>query len=147
MPSLIDYYNVPRTCTECGGVMVFEGVGSYHCEDCGKVAYDDYGKVRRYIEGHRGATAAEVEAGTGVKQRTIRQMLKDDRIEVAENSRAFLKCELCGKVIRSGRYCSECQVKAHRRLEEEQRKKNNLQGYGLEQQNGDEGKRRFMRQN
>ena len=37
----LDMYNIPRVCKECGGVMVFKGVGEYHCEDCGAVDYDD----------------------------------------------------------------------------------------------------------
>ena len=36
------YYNVPRLCKICGGVMVFKGVGEYRCEECGDVEYDDY---------------------------------------------------------------------------------------------------------
>ena len=41
-------------CKKCGGIMVFKGVGEYHCEDCNAVDYDDYGKVRLYIEEHDG---------------------------------------------------------------------------------------------
>ena len=46
----MDEYNRPKTCEKCDGVMVFMGVGEYQCEDCGAIAYDDYGKVRLYIE-------------------------------------------------------------------------------------------------
>lgn len=146
--SFIEYYNVPRTCKECGGVMVYKGVGEYHCEDCNSIAYDDYGKVRLYIEAHRGATAAEVEGATGVQQRTIRRLLKEGRIEVTENSKEFLKCEVCGKPIRSGRYCSECETNIHREIEanrrEELRKNKNAQGYG-KREKGESGQKRFVR--
>ncbi len=145
---IMDFYNVPRVCKSCGGVMVFKGVGEYHCEDCGEVAYDDYGKVRLYIEEHRGATAAEIESAIGVPQRTIRRLLKEGRLEVAEGSKTFLRCEVCGKSIRSGQYCPECEIKVHRNLEEKQRellhKSKNAQGYGGPQK-GEEGQRRFTR--
>ncbi|MBO4981438.1 MAG: hypothetical protein J6C84_06030 [Lachnospiraceae bacterium] len=146
MIDFVDYYHIPATCKICGGVMVFVGVGEYRCEECGAVEYDDYGKVRQYLETHKGATAAEVELGTGVSQRTIRRLLKESRIEVAESSKAFLRCELCGKTIRSGTYCPECEVKIHRNLEEEQRikKGRSMQGYSS-YQGGDEGQRRFKR--
>lgn len=49
-----DNYNRPTICAECGGIMVFKGVGEYKCEKCGSVGYDDYGKTRNYIEHHRG---------------------------------------------------------------------------------------------
>lgn len=141
-----DDYHIPRVCKKCGGIMIFKGVGEYSCEECGAVAYDDYGKVRRYIEENRGATAAQIEADIGVSQKTIRQMLREGRLEVTADSRAFLHCEVCGRPIRSGAYCPECETKVHRMLESQQReqKKKNIQGFG-QLETGDEGKRRFTR--
>lgn len=143
----MDYYHTPRTCEDCGGIMIFKGVGEYHCEDCGSVAYDDYGKVRLYIENHKGATASEIEAATGVAQRSIRQMLRESRIEVAENSKIFLHCEICGKNIRSGRFCPECEVNFHRGLEEEKRQelRRQVQGFGADKKALEDGERRFIR--
>lgn len=141
----IDKYHTPRLCTKCGGVMIFKGVGEYRCEDCNALAYDDYGKVRLYLEKHKGATAIEIETMTGVKQKTIRMMLKEARFELTDESRTFLFCEKCGKKIRSGRLCPQCEMDIHRKLEEEQRRKRNetvkVQGYG--RGHGEEGKRRF----
>lgn len=146
---LMDYYSIPRVCKECGGVMVYKGVGEYHCEDCNAVDYDDYGKVRAYIEKHRGATAAEIEAEIGVPQRTIRRLLKEGRLEVAEGSKAFLHCEICGKAIRSGQYCPECEINVHRSMEAQQREKlqkaKSAQGYG-KSKTAESGQRRFMRE-
>ena len=144
-----DENGIPRTCEKCGGVMVFKGLGEYQCEDCGELAYDDYGKVRNYIDEHRGATAIEVEEATGVSQKAIRRLLREGRIEIAESSSAFLLCDLCGKPIRSGRYCPECEIKIHRSMEAKQREaarnnNNSMQGFGLDQKN-DDGHRRFMR--
>lgn len=143
---LLDDYHVPRVCVECGGVMIFKGVGEYHCEKCGMVAYDDYGKVRLYLEKKPGANAVEVEKETGVAQKTIRQMLKESRLQVAEGSQTFLRCEVCGKDIRSGRFCSECEKKVHHTLEEQQRRLSNLslQGFGMSS-SGEEGQKRFRR--
>lgn len=141
-----DWYHTPRTCRECGGVMIFKGVGEYRCEDCGAQDYDDYGKVRRYIEENRGATAAQAENATGVSQRSIRQMLKEGRLEVAPESKVAMRCEGCGRSIRYGRFCPECETSYHRGLEaqEREKKKKNLQGVGLGQK-GDDGQKRFIR--
>lgn len=140
----LDEYHRPKLCAACGGVMVFKGVGEYQCEDCKSVAYDDYGKVRLYIESHRGATAPEIEAATGVKQRTIRNMLKEGRLEVAPDSKSFLHCEMCGKAIRYGRLCQECELNYHRHLEEKQRqeRRNAIHGFGLEIEESS-GEKRF----
>jgi len=143
---MVEVYHIPQVCSECGGVMVFKGVGEYQCEDCKRVDYDDYGKVRRFIELHPGANAAQIEHEVGVSQKTIRKLLKEGRIEIAENSAAFLRCEICGKQIRSGELCPECEVTVHRNMEAEQRKlrQHNSKGVGMGQRNED-GQRRFRR--
>lgn len=142
----LNYYHIPTACENCGGLMIFKGVGEYQCENCGHVAFDDYGKVRLYIEKHRGATAADIEQETGVPGRTIRRMLREDRIEVAKDSKIFLKCEFCGKDIRGGRFCKECEMNYHRAIEERERKARRIgQGYGMEDQKREEGERRFTR--
>jgi hypothetical protein len=143
---LENYYHVPKVCEECGGVLVFVGVGEYHCENCRHVQYDDYGKVRLYIEAHPGVNSSEVEMATGVSGRTIRRMLKENRIEVTADSRVTLFCEYCNMPIRSGRLCSNCEIKFHRKLEDEQRQKivHEFHGYGLNR-SGDEGQKRFIR--
>lgn len=142
-----DNYNRPKECGNCGGIMVFQGVGEYKCEECGTIAYDDYGKARCYIEQHRGATAAEIEAGTGVKQRTIRNLLKEGRLEVTADSKVFLHCEICKKEIRMGRFCPECEKNYHRRMEEQQRQIRNagMQVFGLGMEET-AGEKRFRRE-
>lgn len=137
-------YNIPHTCKNCGGVMIFKGVGEYQCEDCKAIDYDDYGKVRKYVEEHKGATAAEVAAATKVTQRSIRNMLKEGRLQVAPNSRAFLNCEMCGKSISSGRLCAECETKYHRKLEEKVRQMHKKDMHGVAMGHGDAtGEKRF----
>ncbi|MFI3202356.1 MAG: flagellar protein [Eubacteriales bacterium] len=108
MKSGIDYHK-PEKCAVCGGIMRFKGVGEYECDMCGHVALDDYGRVRCYIEEHPGANATQIEAGTGVSQKHIRQLLREARIEIASNSSSFLKCEICGAPIRSGMRCENCE--------------------------------------
>ncbi len=145
----IDPYNRPLACSQCGGVMVFVGVGEYHCEKCGHADYDDYGKVRNYIEKHAGATAAEVEMNTGVSQRSIRNLLKDERIEISQESAAFLRCEICGAQLRSGRFCMKCITENNRRIEAQQRSmKNankNLSGVSTSRADSQDGAKRFSR--
>lgn len=141
-----DTYNIPRVCEKCGGVMVFKGVGEYQCENCGELEYDDYGKVRTYIEEHKGATAAQIEEAIGVSQKTIRRLLRDGRLEVTEDSKMFLRCELCDKHIRSGRFCPECEMKVHRSMEAKQREQSrrDFQGFSVDL-HGEEGQKRFTR--
>ncbi len=150
MPSLEeDYYHRPRLCENCGGVMIFQGVGEYKCEDCSDIAYDDYGKVRLYIEQHQGSTAAQIEEAIGVKQKTIRQMLRDAKIQVSADSRSFINCEMCRKPIRFGRFCTECEKKYHKeienqiRIENHEKRMKKQHGFGVHSVNEDSGSKRF----
>lgn len=105
---LINTYHAPLNCKRCGADMKFAGVGTYICEKCRFEDYDDYGIVRNYVENHKGASVGEVSEATGVDQRDINEMLREEKLEITSDSRVFLKCEGCGKEIRFGRYCMEC---------------------------------------
>lgn len=146
---LFDTYKRPYRCKQCDGVMVFKGVGEYHCEECGFVEYDEYGKVRIYLEKHRGATITEIADVTGVSQKNIRQMIKEARFEITADSRSFLTCERCKCTIRSGRYCSPCEQIMHQSAEAEERARSRarneeMQGYG-KASNEAKGEKRFKR--
>ena len=142
-------YNRPTYCKECEGVLVYKGLGEFRCEECGALDYDDYGKVRNYLEKHKGAHVAEISEETGVTHKSIREMIKENRFEVIENRAGYIKCEMCGTSIRSGRLCGECEALYHRRVEAEarnERKRNkNITGYG-EGTKGDKGSKRFTRE-
>lgn len=145
----INTYNRPTYCDRCEGVMIFKGVGEYECEKCGYLAYDDYGKVRNYVEKHMGANAAEASKATGVSQKAIRDMLKEARLEIAPNSTFFLRCEICGSAIRWGRFCAKCEVTHHRDLEAMARKSRHHDdtfGYSTERRKGEDGSKRFTRE-
>lgn len=143
----MDVYNRPIECPECGGIMIFKGCGEYRCEKCKYLAYDDYGKVRNYVEQHRGVTAAQAADATGVKQKTIRTMLKESRLEIADGSNTFMKCEMCGVSIRSGRVCSKCEISYNKAVEERERQKHAkmVAGFGTDRGIGEDGAKRFIR--
>lgn len=147
--NLIQYvqiYNVPTVCKNCGGVLVYKGLGEYYCEKCREKDYDNYGKTRNYIEKNPGASAVDIEKNIGVSRVAIREMLKESRFEIAKGAKSFLYCEACGQEIRSGRYCHGCEKEIHLAIERQQREKlrHNAQGFaiGREEQ---EGQRRFRR--
>ncbi len=138
----------PVNCEKCGGPMIFKGVGEYECEQCGAIAYDDYGKVRNYIEKHPGATLGDVSYATGVSKEKIRQLLVEERIEVAPDSVIFLNCVLCGAEIRSGRYCSACAAKVkqdEQRVAKVVKDKQKKMGYASDPNRDVTGRRRFER--
>lgn len=141
------YYNRPYICSNCGGNLIFKGVGEYHCEMCKAVEYDDYGKVRVYLEAHRGANISQIEAATGVSRKAIQQMVKEERFDVTQDSRISLYCERCHKKIKSGRFCSKCELEFNKELEERNRAVRNIKMEGVAMEKKDsKGAKRFERQ-
>lgn len=140
-------FHVPHVCEKCGGEMIYKGIGEYHCEVCDAVTYDDYGKVRLYVEQHPGATIAETEAGTGVPHKVIRRLLREERLEVASGSRTFLSCRACGAPIRSGEFCLQCAAKQSRRTEDSRRTgmKKDMMGVAMHDTSEQQGAKRFTR--
>ncbi len=136
-------YKRPANCSKCSGNLRYVGIGEYECENCKNIELDDYGKVRTYIEENRGATQSEVSQATGVEVNTIRQMLREEKIEIAPNSVIFLQCEGCGAKIRSGKYCDACEGKAKK----EEKTKRTLSAQGSVKGGiiSTKGERRFMR--
>ena len=138
-----------KECGECRGTLTYKGLGEYVCEKCGLVQWDDYGKVRKYLEDHRRATVADVAMATGVKQRIVNELIREQRIEIARNSRVFLRCEKCGEDIREGRYCVKCAGQLSRIIEGEDKaaaqKRKKMEVFGAAEQ-GQNGAKRFRRE-
>ena len=74
-------------------------------------------------------------------------MIKDNRFEIINNVGGYIRCEMCGANISSGRLCSKCEQLYHRQLEEEARRmrKSGIQG-GSEGFREETGERRFIRE-
>lgn len=99
-----------KNCKNCGKVFA-ANLGEKICQECQRKEDEMFTVVKEYIYDHPHASVKEISEGTEVDEDTILRYLKEGRIEVAEDSLSTLKCEKCGKAIRSGRYCPECTSK------------------------------------
>ncbi|SCY86939.1 TIGR03826 family flagellar region protein [Alkaliphilus peptidifermentans] len=97
-----------RNCSKCGRVFAFKG--SDICSRCATDDEGDFKKVKDYLYDHPGASVKEVSEETEVTEKQILRYLRENRIEIREESNFFLDCERCGKPIRSGRFCEICTV-------------------------------------
>ncbi len=121
-----------RNCKLCGKIFNYVS-GPIMCPSCRDSMEAKFQEVKEYIREHKGVGIAEVAEACEVDAAQIRQWLKDDRLEVTEDSAIFLSCESCGAPIRSGRFCEKCKgdvskglndiVKAHRAAKAPVRKK------------------------
>ncbi len=99
-------------CEKCGGRLVYKYSGIYECEGCHMEVYNDFGRVKKYIEDHGPTPANEISQNTGVGLATINKFLRAGRVEIPEGSGFYISCAMCGAPIRYGKYCMECAVKS-----------------------------------
>ena len=96
-----------RNCRVCGRIFNYLS-GPPVCPACKESMEAKFQEVKEYIREHKGVGISEVAEACDVEAAQIRQWLKDDRLEVTEDSAVFLNCESCGAPIRSGKFCEKC---------------------------------------
>ena len=82
--------------------------GGYVCEKCGNETFDDFGKIKAYIDEHGPSPGIVISEATGVPIAKINRYLRQGRIEIPDGSGEYIPCEKCGQPIRYGRFCPAC---------------------------------------
>lgn len=95
-------------CEECGGIVKYQGSGAYVCIDCGHKVFDDYGKVKDFLEKRGPSNIMEISYATGLERNVVAKLLMDGRIQVARKSIDGKVCMNCGMPINHGKYCNDC---------------------------------------
>lgn len=96
-------------------------VGPEICQSCKQLEEDLFQKVKAYLRENPGATMHVVSEETEVSVSLIEKFLRQGRLEVSPDSLIALSCEMCGKRITSGRYCSSCKSELTNGLNEAKR--------------------------
>ncbi|NTV89042.1 MAG: MerR family transcriptional regulator [Clostridiales bacterium] len=98
-----------RNCKRCGKIFTYGG-GTPICQTCKQQDEDDFKRVKDYLWDNPKATLSEVSGALDITAEKIKRFLKDGRLEIiSEDGNMFLECEKCGKAIKSGRFCEDCE--------------------------------------
>ena len=68
-----------------------ESIGENAFRECENLEYDDYGKVRNYLDENKGTPITVIARDTGVSKWTIRQMVEEERFDICPTVRRVLK--------------------------------------------------------
>lgn len=96
-----------KNCRECGRLFNYIG-GQRLCPACREVLEDKFTKVKKYIEEHKGAQIQEISDENEVSVLQIKQWIREERLAFTDDSIVGVECELCGAIIKTGRYCESC---------------------------------------
>lgn len=96
-----------RNCRKCKRLFNY-AVGPVICPACRDEMEAEFQKVKKYVQEHAHCDIRTVSEECEVDQNQIRQWVREERLEFADDSGVGLNCEKCGKMIKTGRFCPEC---------------------------------------
>lgn len=95
-----------KNCKICGHIFI-SSRGNI-CPECMARDDEDFQTVRSFLKEFPGSKIDIVEKYTNVSRRKILKYLREEKLELAEESADFLKCARCGAPIKKGMYCHNC---------------------------------------
>lgn len=98
-----------RNCKKCGRLYNHVS-GPSICPACRDEMEKKFVEVKEYIRENKTAGVNEVAEACDVDVRQIRQWVREERLEFSADSPVGIDCEMCGTMIRSGRFCEQCKA-------------------------------------
>ncbi|HBR01951.1 MAG TPA: hypothetical protein DD738_05015 [Ruminiclostridium sp.] len=108
-----------RECARCHRIfekVAFEEV----CPTCFPIEENEFARIKEYLMINPGASSNTVMTELGVSLKSIKRYLKEDRLEIVGDNKGFLRCELCGKPLNSGRFCESCYKEGREMIRKEE---------------------------
>lgn len=102
-----------KNCRNCGRIFNYVA-GPFVCQVCREELEGKFQIVKEYVREHPGVTIPQVAEECDVDPAQIRQWLREERLQLAEDSPIYLNCDSCGTLIRCGRYCDKCKLETTR---------------------------------
>lgn len=98
-----------RNCRKCGRIFNYIG-GEPICSVCRQADEEDFQRIKKYLYEFPGASLSQVSVELEISVEKIKKFLRDGRLEITgDDGNMILECEKCGKSIKSGRFCTECE--------------------------------------
>ena len=97
-----------RSCRSCGKLFNYIS-GPFTCPACREMLEEKFQQVKKYLYENPGSNVARVAEACEVEPGQIRQWIREERLEFSEGA-SELKCEKCGTMITSGRFCAQCKA-------------------------------------
>ena len=96
-----------RNCRKCGKMFNYVS-GPPICMECREALEVKFQEVKDYIRDNSHVTVNQVAEECDVSVNQIKQWLREERLELTDDSGIALFCEKCNAPIRSGRFCEKC---------------------------------------
>ena len=96
-----------RNCRTCGRLFNYLG-GPSICEACREETERKFQNTKEFIRENPRASIQEISDANEVTTSQIRQWIREERLQFADDSPIGIECEICGATIKTGKYCEAC---------------------------------------
>lgn len=103
-------------CKKCGNMFKYYPGKPPLCSDCISKEEDEFKRVKEYLYDNPGASLTEVANATEISTRKLTRYLREGRIEIIGDTNMLLECTNCGKSIKTGKLCQECEISLKQEL-------------------------------
>lgn len=99
-----------RNCKKCGKMFNYI-TGDPICPECKEALELKFQEVKKFVQENKSALMQEICDTCEVDQKQVKQWVREERLQFADNSQIKINCELCGTQIVTGRFCDRCKQK------------------------------------
>lgn len=96
-----------RNCRNCGRLFNYLG-GPNICPACREEVEKKFQEVKEYIRENPRSNIPEIAEANNVTTSQIKQWIREERLQFADDSPVGIECEICGTTIKTGKYCESC---------------------------------------
>ncbi len=94
-------------CKNCGRLFVYQ-YGPPFCTKCMRILEEKFEKVKEYLYENPGASIQITSEVNDVSVQQIKKWVREERLEFTADSLVGIDCEICGTIIKTGRFCKNC---------------------------------------
>lgn len=98
-----------RNCRKCGRLYNYIS-GQNICSRCKEELEERFQMVKEYVYNHPEANIQQVSDDCEVELAQIKRWIREERLTFSESSAVGIECELCGSLIKTGRFCERCKA-------------------------------------
>jgi hypothetical protein len=102
-------YHKLKVCVKCKKIFYHWGAEEDFCPGCRKIDEEELEKVKSYISENPAASLEEAAENTKVDPDSILRFLREEKLEMPEDSPIYIKCKMCHRDIRIGKLCRACE--------------------------------------
>lgn len=94
-------------CKICGKLFIYQ-CGPPICKKCSSILDEKFDKVKEYLYENPRSSIQQISEATDVSVHMITKWVREERLEFTKDSLIGLDCEICGTLIKTGRFCNNC---------------------------------------